>query len=564
MPPSQDKAGLCQRGYYDHWTIGSQAGWRNGLRKGDIVAGISVAGIMLPEAVAYSGIAGLPPQRALFAAIAGCLVYAVFGRSRFAVVSPTSSSAAILAASLAGLQGATTDRLFMVTVLVGMTGLILAAAAALRLGALAALISRPVLGGFAFGLAVTIVIHQLPLVVGIRMTGGNLFTFGYGLIANAPHWKPASAAVGALALIMLVVLKRWPWLPGTLLVLGAGIGASRLLDLPAHGVAVVGTIDFGLAWPALPAAGLSEAARLLPYAFPIVLILLAESWGTIRSLALRHGDAVEPNRELGALGAANLASALAQGMPVGAGFSAGAASEAAGTESKWAAVVAAAGLALLILFAGPLVARLPEPVLAAVVISALAHALNPAPLIRLWRLGRDQYVALAALAGVLLLGILNGLLAAVFLSFAIFIRGLATPHVARLGRLGTSHDFVDIQRHPEAEEVPGLRIWRPSQPLFFGNAESMLGRITGQARAGVEINHIVISLEETFEVDTTALDALIEFDRAMASAGKTVIYARLHDRVRDLLAAAGAAAIVARSRYSVDDAVAASAGQQAA
>jgi MFS superfamily sulfate permease-like transporter len=528
------------------------------LRKGDIVAGISVAGIMLPEAVAYSGIAGLPPQRALFAAIAGCLAYAAFGRSRFAVVSPTSSSAAVLAASLVGLQGANADRLFMVTVLVAMTGLILAAAAALRLGALAALISRPVLGGFAFGLAVTIVIHQLPLVAGIRMTGGNIFEFAYGLLANAPHWKPASAAVGALALVLLVALKRLPWLPGTLLVLGAGIGASWALDLPAHGVAVVGRIDLAIAWPVLPNAGLSEAARLLPYAFPIVLILLAESWGTIRSLALRHGDAVEPNRELGALGAANLASALVQGMPVGAGFSAGAASEAAGTTSKWAAMVAGSGLAILILFAGPLVARLPEPVLAAVVISALAHALDPAPLIRLWRLGRDQYVALAALAGVLLLGILNGLLAAVFLSFAIFIRGLATPHVARLGRLGASHDFVDVNRHPDAEEVPGLRIWRPSQPLFFGNAESMLGRITGQARAEAATSHIVISLEETFEVDTTALDALIEFDRVMATAGKTVIYARLHDRVRDLLTAAGAEAIVARSRYSVDDAVAAS------
>jgi MFS superfamily sulfate permease-like transporter len=526
-----------------------------GLSRADIVAGVSVAGLMLPEAVAYSGIAGLPPERALLAAIVGCIVYAVFGRSRFAVVSPTSSSAAVLAASLAALQGPLADKLFLATVLVATAGLVFLLMSLLQLGALAALISRPVLGGFAFGLAITIVLHQLPLITGVAAPGGNIFAFVHGLLADAQHWHMASIATGATALAALLVLRRWRAVPGSFLILGGGIGASWFFDLPSHGVAVVGAIPLSLSMPQIPAGGLAETIRLLPYAFPIVLILLAESWGTIRSLALRHGDAVQPNRELGALGAANLASALVQGMPVGAGFSGGAASEAAGTESRWAAVVAAVALALLVLSAGGLVARLPEPVLAAVVIAALMHALNPAPLYRLWRLGQDQYVALAATASVLFLGILDGLLIAVLLSFAIFIRRLAVAHVARLGRLGSSHTFVDVERHDDAQEIAGIAIWRPSQPLFFGNAESMLGRIAAMARAEQNIHAIVISLEETFEIDTTALDAIIEFDTAITRTGVQVLYARMHDRVRDLLRAARADAIVARSRFSVDDAV---------
>ncbi len=529
------------------------------MHRADLIAGISLAGLMLPEAVAYSGIAGVAPQHALFAAIFGCLVYAALGRSRFAIVSPTSSSAAILAASLAALQAPAEDRLLLVMLLVALSGLLFLIASLMRLGALAAFISRPVLSGFAFGLAITIVIHQLPLIAHVAISGNNIFEYSFGLFAAAAHWQPWSVATGLAALAMLTVLKRIPWCPGPFLVLALGIAASWMLDLPARGVATVGTIDLGLTFPSVPATIAAETRHLIPYAFPITLILLAESWGTIRSLALRHGDSVEPNRELGALGAANLASALVQGMPVGAGFSAGAASEAAGAQSRWAATVAALGLAILVALAGGLVTRLPEPVLAAVVIAALAHALNPAPLVRLWRLDRDQYVALAATISVLFLGILDGLLVAIALSLATFISRLSVIHVAQLGRVGDTHDFVDISRHDDAKEIPGIGIWRPSQPLFFGNAEALFGAIAAAARGKPAVGTLVISLEETFELDSTALDALIEFDRSMQSMGRKVVYARVHDRVRDILVAAGAATIVARSRYSVDDAVAAAA-----
>ena len=287
------------------------------------------------------------------------------------------------------------------------------------------------------------------------------------------------------------------------------------------------------------------------------MILFAESWGTMRALALRHGDALSSNRELGALGLANLASALVQGMPVGAGFSAGSASEAAGAATRWTGAVAAVTLALLVVAATPLIAHLPRPVLAAVVIAALTHALELAPLVRLWRLDRAQYVALAATLGVLALGVLNGMLFAILLSIAALIRRLSSPQLVQLGRLGESHDYVDIARHPDAVVPPGIAIWRPAAPLFFANAEEILSALEKQVRTPPLPRAVVLSLEESFDLDSTALDALIEFDARLATLGTRLQLARVHDHVRDLLALAGADAIVRRSSYSVDDAVAA-------
>jgi len=365
----------------------------------------------------------------------------------------------------------------------------------------------------------------------------------------------ASVATGVVALAVLLLLRRYPVLPGAFLVLIAGIAASRWLDLPGHGVAVVGAVDTALAWPVPPRLGWNQYSELARFTVPLVLILFAESWGTIRTLALRHDDTVDANRELAALGAANIASALVQGMPVGAGFSAGSASEAAGATSRMTGLIAAIGLIAMVLVAMPLIALLPEPVLAGVVIAALIHALDPAPLVRLWRLDRDQFVALGAAAGVLALGVLDGMILAIGLSLAALLQRLATPRAARLGRLPESHDYVDIARHGDAVAPPNIAVWRPTAPLFFANAERMLGLVLTGTRAEPAMRAVVLSLEESYDLDSTALDALIEFDRAMAHAGFRVQLARLHDRARDLITAAGETDLARRSSYSVDDAV---------
>ena len=522
------------------------------MRRGDLIAGLSVAGLMLPEAVAYAGIAGLPAQRAVLAAFVGCLVYALVGRSRFAIVSPTSSSAAILAATLTALPGG--QRAIAATIVVALVGASFLLAGVARLGALSSFISRPVLRGFAFGLAVTIILGQLPALAGVSLNAPNLGGLVIGLISSVLRWNPWSVGLGVAALTALLGLRRVPAIPGTLVVLACGMALSAALDLPSRGVAMVGAIRLDLAWPSAPALTAADYSRLAQFTLPLVLILLAESWGTIRALALRRGDVVEANSEMRALGAANLASALVQGMPVGAGFSAGSASEAAGAVSRATAAIAALGLAVLVLAVGPLAAMLPRPVLAAVVVAALSHALDPSPLTRLWRLERDQYVALGAALAVLAFGVLNGMLAAVVLSLAALLRRFATPTVARLGRLGDGRDYVDLKRHADAVSPPGVSVWRPAVPLFFANAERALALIAAQVRAD-PARAVVVSLEESFDLDSTALDALIEFDTAMTDAGVVLRLARAHDHVRDLLAAAGAGDLLARCNYSVDDAV---------
>ena len=230
------------------------------------------------------------------------------------------------------------------------------------------------------------------------------------------------------------------------------------------------------------------------------------------------------------------------------------ASEAAGAKTRVTAVFAAIGLAIFIACARPLVARLPEPVLAAVVIAALTHALDPGPILRLRRLHRDFYVALGAAAGVLFFGVLNGMLLAIALSLAAMMRRLASPYVARLGRLGSGHNFVDLSRHPQAMETPGIAIWRPGEPLFFGNADMILGEILARSRAEAGLKAVVLSLEESFDLDSSALDALMEFDSAMRTAGIRVQFARAHDQARDLMAAAGMIDLDKRCSFSVDDA----------
>lgn len=522
----------------------------------DLGAGLAIAGLLLPEAVAYAGLAGLDPAHGLAAAIAGCFAYGLFGRSRFAIVAPTSSSAVILAAILADPALSAAEKSTLAVIATGLVGLLFLGASLLRLGALDSFIARPVLRGFAFALALSIIIRQLPSLAGISVTARDPFHILAETLRRLSEGNGPSLAVGAAALAALVMSRRFPRLPGAALVLAAAIVANLLFDLEAHGVAAVGRIDLAFMLPALPDFAVADLPHVVRLCLPLVLILFAESWGTVRSLSLRRGDAVDADRELRALGLANLASALVRGMPVGAGFSAGSASEAAGAASRFAALSAAVLLALLVAFGLGLVARLPEPVLAAVVIAALLHALDPTPFLQLNRVDRDQYLAVIAALGVFLSGILNGMLIAIALSFLLLVRRLSSRHVIVLGRLAGGHDFVDIDRHPDAAPVADIVILRPAQPLFFGNADPVLGEVARKARLAGAARGIVVSLEETFDLDSTALDALQEFDAAMRRSGRDVVYARVHDRVRDLLSAAGAGDMATRSAFSVDDAVA--------
>jgi MFS superfamily sulfate permease-like transporter len=292
---------------------------------------------------------------------------------------------------------------------------------------------------------------------------------------------------------------------------------------------------------------------------PLFLILFAESWTSIRGLALRHDDTVFVNRELLALGFANTASGLLQGMPVGAGFSASSAAEMAGARSRFAGIAAMGVLLLLSIWGLGLVALVPSPVLAAVVVASLFHALNPAPLLRLWRIRRDNYVATAAVVAVIFLGVLDGMLVAVGLSLLALLQRLAGTRITRLGRIPGTHDFVNLARFSDTETDPEILILRPAEPLFFANAERVLTSVAAQAETDAAVKIVILSLEESPDLDSTALDALIECETKLGKLGRRLLLARIREHIRDTLRAVGGGDLASddRSFHSVADAFAA-------
>lgn len=523
------------------------------------MAGLSIAGLLLPEAVAYSTIAALPPQAGVIALFAGLLCYGLFGTSRFAIVSATSSSAAVLAAATLSLSGGDAGmRLTLAFGLVLVTGAFFLLAGLLRLGGVTAFIAKPVLRGFAFGLALTIVLKQVASVVGVHLTDGNLIRFLPQLIEQWPQWNWVGATVAVLALAVLTVCARIRHMPGGLLVVVIGIVAGQWLELPEYGVKLIGVIELSLEMPRLPVLPFADWLRLGELAFAMVMILYAESYGSISSFALKHGDRVSSNRDLLALGAANLLSGLFHGMPAGAGYSATSANEAAGAGSRLAGGVAALVVLAIVLSVLPYIALTPEPVLAAIVIHALARGLSLEPLGRyfIWR--RDRVLVLCAVAAVLVLGVLDGLLVAVAISILLMLRQMSAADIQVLGQRGEGHDFVDLSRHPQARQLPGLLILRPGEALFFANAERILGAALRLVRsAEVPIHTVILSLEESPDLDGSSLEALDVFFRQVGATGKHLAVARLKPGASEVLSVlpASKACRVLLCDTSVDDTV---------
>jgi sulfate permease, SulP family len=526
------------------------------LSPADAVAGLSVAFILLPEAVAYAAIAHLTIQAAITAALVGLICYAWLGKSHFAIVTPTSSAAALLAAVVLSLHPVDDNGAENLGVaLVILTGVGLLVFAKAGLGRLSAYVSRPVLHGFSFALAVTIIIKQLPIMLGIKVNAPDPFRIVVELIHHAHEWALWSATIGFAALILLWGLKRWPAVPGAFVVLALGICLSNSMNLADLHVAIVGSVLIKPPGFSLPQLPLEKWLRLAELACGLLVIIVAESWGSIRSLALIHSDVVEPNRELLALGTANLVSGLLQGMPVGAGFSVSSANEQAGAKSKLAGVIAALVLFLMVVFGKSWIELIPEPIVAAAVINALSHALNPKALLYLWRMNRDQYLALAAILAVLAFGVLHGMLIAIGLSLASAIRSFSQPLVRELAELGHSRDYVDRENHPNAIIHPNLLILRPEEPLFFASVEGILAEVQRRLTSSSDVKILIISLEQSVDFDSTAVECLIELAEDFKRQNKVLLLARVKDPIRQLLLKLAEEQFQDKLFWSVEDAV---------
>ncbi|MGY3171813.1 MFS superfamily sulfate permease-like transporter [Pseudomonas sp. TE12234] len=504
----------------------------------DVLAGLSIAGLLLPEAVAYSSIAALAPQAGVIALFAGLLCYGLFGTSRFAIVSATSSAAAVLAAATATMaNGDPQLRSTLAVGLVLVTGGLFLLAGIFRFGSVTSFIAKPVLRGFAFGLALTIILKQVASVVGVQLIDANLVRFAPQLFEQLPQWNWPAAGVAAVALVLLLLFSRFPRVPGGLLVVVIGIAAGQWLNLSAYGVKMIGLIDLSLEVPNLPVLPFADWLRLGEVAFAMVMILYAESYGSISAYALKHGDRVKSNRDLLALGASNLLSGLFHGMPAGAGYSATSANEAAGATSRLAGGVAALVVLLIVMTVLPYIALTPEPILAAIVIHALARGLSLQPLGRyfIWR--RDRVLVMCAVGAVLVLGVLDGLLVSVAISVLLMLKQMSAADIQILGRIDDGHDFVDVQRHPAAKIEPGVLILRPGEALFFANVERILGAALHLIRhSPAPLHTAILSLEESPNLDGTSIEALQEFFVRVHNEGKKLVLARLKDEAQGALA----------------------------
>ncbi len=514
---------------------------RNNLRP-DVVAGVALAGLLIPESMGYAGIAGLPPQAGLYATALGLLAYAVFGSSRQLAVSPTSASAAILAATVAPLAAQDPGKFAVLASAVSLVvGLLFLLAGLLKLGYISDFISKPVLKGFVFGIALTIIIKQFPKLLGVEKGTGPSYLQLWQTLRRVGESNRWTLAVAVLSLLVLFLVDRYlPRVPGALLVLVSGIVVSRIFELHTHGVDIVGVIPAGLPRPEFPMLTWSDWLQAAPAAIGLALVLYAESLGAARTFAGKNGYDIDPNQELRALAVANATSAVFHGMIVGGGTSGTAANDSNGAKSQVSTIAASLMVMITLLFLTGWFYHLPEAVLAAIVVHAVWHLLDLRELRRIRRIRRIEFKeSVAAIVGVIAFGILNGLLLAVILTLIALMRYLAESHVAVLGRLQGTREYVDVARHPEAEQFPGILVLRIERILFFANADGIRQIIRGLvAKSTPPPKTLVLSFELVPVLDVTAIDVLQQLRASTAKRQIRLVLAGVRDPVRDRLAKA--------------------------
>ena len=511
--------------------------------RADVIAGIALAGLLVPEGMAYAGIAGVPPQMGLYAAMVGMFVYALFGTSRQLAVTSTSSSAAMLAALVAPIAVGDSARYVVFASGAAIAaGIIFLAGGLLKLGAVSEFISKPVLKGFVFGLALTIMVKQAHKLTGISSGQGNFFHLVWHVITSLKEANLWACAVGAITIAVMFLLSAYaPRVPSALVVLVFGVLSVSWFGLTQHDVEVVGTIQAGMPSLSLPRIGEDQLADVFVGAIGIVLVLTAESLAAGRTFAAKHKYEIDPNQELCAMGAANITSGLFGGIIVGGGMSGTAANDSGGARTQLSTITSSIFVGLTLTYLLPLIRNLPEAVLGAIVVHAVAHLADIDTLKYYARLRSGSiWGALVALFGVLQMGILKGLIFAVALTLVGVMRKLTAPQDSVLGRLGNSGNFVDVDRHPEAEQAPHLLIFRPNGMLFFANANRVRNHLRELTKQSDRPLHaVLINLEASPEIDVTSLEMLEQLRSELEGSGVSLYFARVADRVRDLFDRSG-------------------------
>jgi sulfate permease, SulP family len=507
----------------------------------DVVAGLIIWSVVTPQAVAYAQIAGLPPQAGLIAAPGALLGYALLGSSRTLVVSATTATSALSAAAVGPLaHGDATRFAALSAALALVAAAVLAVAGLLRLGGVTDLVSKPVITGFLFGLGLFITVGQLPALLGIDAGDGKFFAKLWDVVEHLGDAHGWTAAVGLASVAALIALRRLaPAVPGTLVVLALAVVVSALLNLDSRGVDVVGELPDALPDPALPDVGWSDLVDLLPAALGIV-ILGTEAVGVARALATQDGYQVDVNRELYALGGANMLAGLSSGFVQSGGASQTAAAENAGGKSQLASVMAAALILLTGAFLAPLFKDLPQATLAAIVIVAVAGFYRVDELRRFEHVRPSALMlALASLVGLLLLGVLPGLIVAAGLSLALLVYRFSRPEIRLLARDPESGAWGSSERHPDWIATAGLVVARVDGPLFYANATSVKDRLLALVAEPPDAPRAVVLELDQSDIDLEALDMLGELAGALAAESIELRLAFVREPVLELLRRSG-------------------------
>ena len=518
---------------------------------GDLTAGVTTAVMLIPQAMAYALLAGLPPVVGLYAAIAPPLVYALFGSSPKLAVGPVAMDSLLVAAAVGSVALAGTE-VYVTTAaaLALMVGAVQLAMGALRLGFVVNFLSRPVLSGFTSAAALVIAASQLGPLLGLRLGSSTaLHTIVLEIAGAVTKIHVPTLVLAAVTMLVLVLLGRWRG--KALLVVALGIAASALLDLPALGVAVVGEVPPGLPSPALPLVPWATLTALIPAALTIALVSFMEAISS--GLAVAEDDQrPAADRELVALGLSNLACGVMRGYPVAGGLSRTAVNAQAGARTGLAGVFTASLVAVALLFLTPLLRGLPRASLAAIIVVAVFGLIDRKLPRELWRVRRRELpVLLLTFMATLTLGISTGLVLGVLASLLLFVLRTTRPHTAVLGRLPGTHVYRNLRRFPDAEPVPGLVLVRLDAQLYFANAaflRATLLRLVDEAPPPVRA--VIVDASSIHDVDVSALESLREVHRALTARGIDLYFADVKGPVRDLLHRAGFVAELGPEHFS--------------
>src|SRR5215472_17571091 len=505
----------------------------------DVVAGIVLTTLLVPQGMAYAELAGLPPITGLYTSILCLLGYAAVGPSRILVLGPDSSLGPMIAATILPLIAAKGDpkrAVALASMLAIMVAAIMIVAGVAKLGFIADLISKPTMIGYLNGLALTILIGQLPKLFGFKVEAEGLIREFTEFVKGLAHGEAvaAAAAVGIAGIVLILVLQRWlPKIPAVLIMVVLAIAATSVFSLASHGVDLVGVLPKGFPPLTLPHVGLADIAPLLGGALGIALVSLADTISTATAFAARTGQEIDGSGEMIGIGVANLAAGLFQGFPVSTSGSRTAVAERAGAKTQLTGITGAVLITLMIVLVPGLFRNLPQPAPAAVVITASLSLADIPGTVRLWRQRRTEFLlSIAAFLGVALLGVLAGIAIAVGLSILNVFRRAWWPYNTVLGRVEGLAGYHDTRSYPDASQLPGLVIYRFDAPLLFANAKTFRDEVRRFAAAEPKPLWIVIAAEPVTDVDTTAADVLEELDEALNDQGISLVFAELKDPVR--------------------------------